>query len=77
VKNHFEAGEGVIAQGAVNEGSVSLTERRNVNVVVQNNGTRRFLIALDAGTLHEDHLGVVVGVGANLKLARLREGETR
>ncbi len=71
---HFEAREGVVAEGAVDEVPVGLVERLHVHFVVEHDGAGLFHVALNARTLEEDHLGVVVRVRANLELASLRTG---
>lgn len=72
MQDHFEAGQGVVPKGAVAEDAIADLQRVDFHVVVQDNRPGRLHVALDPGALQEDHLGVVVRVGAHLKLAFLQ-----
>ena len=75
VEDHLEPCEGVVPQRPRVEQPVLLGERRELNLVVEDDGAGGLDVALDPGALQEDHLGVVVGVGSNLELAALHGGE--
>lgn len=68
VEDHFEAGQAVVAETAVVEDPVGLLEGVDVHLVVQHDRTRGFNVALNAGTLQEDHFRVVVRIGTHLEL---------
>ena len=39
MQNHFEAGERVVAEGSVAQVPVDLTQRRDLDVVIEHDGT--------------------------------------
>lgn len=51
--------------------SYLLREWRDVHVVIEHYRSRRLHVPLDALALHENHLGVIVRIGAHLELALL------
>ena len=73
VQDHLEAGQGVVAQGPVAQDAIDLPEWCDLDVVVEDDRSRRLDVALDSGALQEDHLGVVVRVGPHLELAPLKK----
>ena len=73
VQDHLKAGQGVVAKRAVGQEPVLDVQGRDVDVVVEDDGAGGLDVTLDPGRLQEDHLGVVVGVGADLELAGLQE----
>ena len=73
MQDHLESGQGVVAQGPVAQDPVDLPQRRDLDVVVENDRPRRLDVALDSGALQEDHLGVVVRVRPHLELAPLKK----
>lgn len=73
MQNHLESGQGIVSQRPVVQDSITFFEWRDVDIVVQHDGARGLHVALHPRGFQENHLGVVVGVGAHLKFTTLEK----